>query len=241
MYKRQDKLWLGFSYQSKPNVDGGMELEGELTTVFGVQKEAEVTDVTVEQDMPDIYRFGVRSRPSSNLELRMFADYTRWSALEAQCILTKGSTQACTFGGVEDALTNPEAVTSTGDQPPNQAVGRFWQDSFGVRLGASYWFTENVETYIGTGYDSSAVPVEMVDPALFDMDKATASVGAKWQALDSLGLALTFTQVFYFEVDTEGKGITDEFSPDSRLTQPSNDGVYNQSVSVLNLYTDISF
>ena len=81
----------------------------------------------------------------------------------------------------------------------------------------------------------------MVDPALFDMDKATASVGAKWQALDSLGLALTFTQVFYFEVDTEGKGITDEFSPDSRLTQPSNDGVYNQSVSVLNLYTDISF
>lgn len=236
-----DKLWFGFSYTSKPNVSGGMELDGELTTVFGVQKDAETTDVTVTQDMPDIYRFGARLRPTEKLELRMFADYTRWSALEAQCILTKGSEQECTFSGVEDALTNPQGVTSTSAQPPNQAVGRFWQDSYGVRLGGSYWFTDNVETYLGGGYDSSAVPVEMVDPALFDMDKISASIGTRWQALESFGLALTYTHVFYFEVDTDGQGIADEFSEASKLKQPSNEGVYNQSVNVLNFYTDISF
>ena len=104
---------------------------------------------------------------------------------------------------------------------------------------SAIWYS--VETYLGAGYDSSAVPEEMVDPALFDMDKATASIGSRWQALDSLALALTFTQVFYFEVDNTGKGVTDEFSADSRLLQPSNDGVYNQSVSVINFYTDISF
>ena len=236
-----DKLWLGFSYTSKPNVAGGMELDGELTTVFGTQKEAETTDVTVTQDMPDIFRFGARLRPSDSIELRMFGDYTRWSALEVQCILTKGSEQNCDYSNTEDALNNPEGVESTAPQPPNQAVGRFWQDSFGVRLGGSYWFTDNVEAYLGAGYDSSAVPVEMVDPALFDMDKMTGSIGTRWQALESLGLALTYTQVFYFEVDTDGQGITDQFSEASKLKQPSNDGVYNQSVSVINFYTDISF
>ncbi len=233
-----DELWLGLSYTSKPNVSGGMELEGELTQILVTAKEPKVDNVKVSQDLPDIYRFGARMRPSEKYELRMFADYTRWSALEVQCVLLDGEGQECAYSGTEDAITNPGGVENAGT-PPTQALGRFWKDAFGVRLGGSYWFLPELETLVGVGYDSSSVPVEVMDPALFDMEKMTASLGARWKALDSLALGLTFTQVIYFEVDTEGKGINSQLG--AGLAQPGNDGVYNQSVSLINFSTDISF
>jgi len=78
-----------------------------------------------------------------------------------------------------------------------------------------------------------------MDPVLFDMDKVTASAGLRWQIFDSWAFSSTFTQVFYFEVDTDGQNNNNKYQ--SPTKQPSADGIYRQSVSVLNIYSDISF
>ena len=96
-----------------------------------------------------------------------------------------------------------------------------------------------LETYVGVGYDSSAIRAETVDPVLFDMTKFSVSVGALWQAHKHVAMGATLTQLFYLPLDTKGTNVLGKFQSPTR--QPSADGVYKQWLTVGNLYLDISF
>jgi len=211
------------------------------------------------QSFPDIVRLGFRVRPIPKLELRVFADYTRWSVMDKQCVmevpnknpgpgLEPDPDPRCNFENADKALEDPEsfgADISTPNPADDNTLGvtqhlpRFWKDAGGVRIGVGYWFIDELETYIGVGYDSSAVPVETVDPALFDMDKISVSLGALWQAHKHVAIGATIAQIIYFPIDTKGRNVLNKFQPPTK--QASADGVYKQWLTVGNLYLDISF
>lgn len=233
-------LWLGVSYTSQPNVAGGMELEGTLDNVFALGEPSR-SSVHLTQTMPDIVRFGVRWKPTDKSELRLFGDYTRWSVFDKQCVLditVEG--RNCDFANTGSALDDPENFGEQGTTAGvAQHLPRFWRDAGGVRVGGSYWFLPQLETYVGLGYDSTAVPLETMDPALIDSHKMTLSVGAKWQILKQFALALTSTQVFFFSTDTNGDNALNRFQPPTR--QPSGEGEYKQFFQLFNLYADVAF
>jgi long-chain fatty acid transport protein len=233
------RLWIGLSYTSKPNVAGGMRLTGHLTNVFATL-EARETPVEMTQDFPDIIRLGLRARITERLELRLFGDYQRWSVFDKQCVLdVRESNRNCNFDGVDRAIEDPESYGSpTGTSGVVQHFPRLFVDAFTVRAGASYWFAPELETFLGAGYESSAIPVEMVDPLLFDNDKVTLSAGIRWQ-LKRLKIGLSYTQYIFFDLDTAGKNVLNRFRPPTR--QPGANGVYSQLVSVFNLHTDFQF
>jgi long-chain fatty acid transport protein len=241
----KDVLWLGGSYTSQPNVVGGMSLKGTLTNIFANAAEPAVTDVELTQSYPDIVRLGFRVRPIPKLELRVFADYTRWSVMDKQCVMIveedNEDTRSCEFDNTETALSDPESFGAPGDGVVDvtQHLPRFWKDAGGVRLGVGYWFIPELEAYIGLGYDSSAIPVQMVDPALFDMDKVAVTAGVLWQAHKHLAIGATVGQVIYLTLDTKGRNVLNKFQPPTR--QASADGVYKQWLTIGNLYLDISF
>ncbi|HEY1535208.1 MAG TPA: outer membrane protein transport protein, partial [Polyangiaceae bacterium] len=81
-------LWLGLSYQSRPNVSGGVHLHGSLDNDIGGPSSS---NVDVSYDLPDIIRWGARYRPRRELELRAFGDYTRYSAFSHQCAVVSGT------------------------------------------------------------------------------------------------------------------------------------------------------
>jgi long-chain fatty acid transport protein len=227
-------VWLGVSYQSQPGL-GEMELEGDLETVFGGGG-SETTPVVLQQELPDVWRFGARYRPAQRWELRAFAEYARWSVIERQCII-----QTVDADGNE--ISNPVCdIRADGSEVSGgevtQNIPRNWKDAFGVRVGASYWLTPAVELYAGGGYDSNAVPDETIDSALMDMPKWTAAVGGQFDLTERWLLAATFTQVFYNERDVAVEDVK-RFAAPSR--QPNSAGVYNQSISVLNVYTQYAF
>lgn len=245
-----DVLWIGASYTSQPNVAGGMELKGTLTNLFVTAASPTTTDIVLTQKFPDIIRLGFRVRPIPKLELRVFADYTRWSVLDKQCVMNADNPKRrCNFENPENALENPEEFGTDEtpiDDPDNdntigvvQHLPRYWKDAGGVRIGVGYWFIDELETYIGVGYDSSAIPVETVDPALFDMDKISVSVGALWQAHKHVAIGATIAQIIYFPLDTKGRNVLNKHQAPTR--QASADGVYKQWLTVGNLYLDISF
>ena len=241
-----DKLWIGASYTSQPNVTGGMVLKGTLNNMFVNAASPEVTNIELTQSFPDIIRLGFRVRPIPKLELRVFADYTRWSVLDKQCVLnSKVDDRRCDFKGAENALEDPASFGANDPDDPDATLGvvqhlpRFWKDAGGVRIGVGYWFIDELETYIGVGYDSSAIPVETVDPALFDMDKISVSIGALWQAHKHVAIGATIAQIIYFPIDTKGRNVLNKFQPPTK--QASADGVYKQWLTVGNLYLDISF
>ncbi len=254
-----DVLWIGASYTSQPNVTGGMRLEGTLTNIFGTTRVNDVVDTKIflDQSFPDIVRLGFRVRPIPNFELRVFADYTRWSVMDKQCVmevpnknpgpgLEPDPDPKCNFENADKALEDPASFgADIGNGPTDNTVGvtqhlpRFWKDAGGIRIGAGYWFLEELEAYIGLGYDSSAVPVETVDPALFDMDKISVTAGALWQAHEHVAIGATIGQIIYFPLDTKGRNVLNKFQSPTR--QASADGVYKQYLTLGNLYLDISF
>ncbi len=247
----QQRLWIGASYTSQPNVTGGMTLKGTLhnalATSAAVAVPAELT-----QTFPDIIRLGFRVRPSDKFEFRLFADYTRWSVFDKQCVLDAAvKDRKCNFAGADKALSDPGSFGQDAPDPDGpgpmvsetngtiQHLPRFWKDAGGVRAGASYWFIPQVESFAGIGFDSSAVRPATLDAALMDMNKMSFSLGARWQVVRQFALALTLTDVAYFKVDTKGKSVLNKFNAPTR--QPNADGVYKQNILLGNLYVDVSF
>ncbi len=224
---QRDHVWLGASYQSRPNVSGGMHLKGTIATKLGSNPTQ--GPVSAYQDLPDIIRLGARFRPNTTTEYRIFGDITRWSAFKAQCI-ADGDNGSC---GV-----NPDG-TAVPDTQTAQNLPRNWKDSFGVRAGMSYWARPDAELILGAGYDSNAIPDQTLDPALMDFDDISFAVGGRFHLLDPLYVAVTGTHFFYISRNTAGKNTLATYQTPSR--SPDSGGNYSQSINVLNVNVEAVF
>lgn len=222
-----NQLFFGLSYQSKPNVSGGMVLEGTLETKL-VNVPPTVQDVDVHQDLPDYYRFGIRYDTLADWEFRAHMNYARWSAFESQCLSEPG--EACEIN--EDGSPAEGSVVT-------QNLPRYWKDAFGFNLGASYFATETLEVMGGVGYDGNAIPDKAMDPALMDFHDVSASFGARYRVFEQMYAALTFTQLFYFSRDTAGNNRNSQWALPS--ASPDSGGEYEQTISVVNTNVEFVF
>ena len=216
-------LWLGLSYQSRPNVSGGMRLHGSLENDIGGPSSAHVD---VAYDLPDIVRWGVRYRARNNVELRAFGDYTRFSAFKNQCVVRTG--QSCALGA--------NGAEAMGGQVL-QNVPRDYEDSFGVRVGASIWPTTSFEFFSGMGYESSAVPDATFESGLPDFAGVSFALGGRLAFSRQLHVALSYTHFVYVPRDVHGA--LAQFSSPSQ--SPDASGHYTQQVGVGNANVDFAF
>lgn len=232
------KAFIGLSYQSQPGFSSNNQYEGTLSNFLGASPQTQ-DDIFFTSSLPDIVRLGVRVRPQFNYELRLFGDWTRWSALDQQCIVNQAveDVDAACETNEDGTFANPDADTGR----VIQVLQRNWKDGFGVRLGGSYWFSRDLEVQIGGGYDSNAIPDANLDPALMDMGKFSAALGVVYRPIDMLGLSVTATNIFYLERDTTSAGDEDNNNFRAPSRQPSNIGVYNQNIFVLNTNVTLSF
>lgn len=219
-----DRLFLGASYQSRPNLDGDMVLEGTLTNRFAGQT-VSASEVDLHQSLPDVIRAGARYRPEPDIELRVFGDYTRWSAFERQCVVARG--ERCEVDG----------ETGGGAAILNQE--RDWHDTFGIRLGSSLFPSERVEVVSGLGFSSNAVPAATQEPALPDWDSFSVALGVRLAVLERLHVAATYTQLFYVPRNTTGESELSQLDAPSR--GPDAGGAYSHAVGALNANVDVAF
>lgn len=219
MYEAMPKqLWVGASYQSRPNLTGMKKLKGSQRTLLvnanGTYSESDVK-ATLEHEIPDVIRLGGRYRPADDLELRLFGDYTRWSVLDRHVV------------------KNTENDQYLLDQD------RSWKDTFGVRAGVSKWVTKPLEVYGGAGYASNAVPDSTLEPALPDWNSISVSAGGRYQLAEKIFGSLSYTQIIYLPRDTTGKSTLTE--PSKAVPNPDAGGKYKQAVGVVNVNFDIAF
>ncbi|HEX2674666.1 MAG TPA: outer membrane protein transport protein, partial [Polyangiaceae bacterium] len=217
------RLWFGLSYQSRPNVSGGMRLHGSLENDIGGPSGA---NVDVIYDLPDIIRWGARYRPRPNLELRAFGDYTRFSAFKNQCAVVSGTPCALTANGAE--VTGAQVL---------QNIPRDYRDSVGVRLGLSAWTSPSFEFFSGLGFESSAVPESTMDPGLPDWAGASFALGGRVALGKRVHAALSYTHFVF--VPREVHSQLAQYSPPSRA--PDASGHYTQQVGVANANLDVAF
>jgi long-chain fatty acid transport protein len=216
-------LWLGLSYQSRPNVSGGMRLKGSLDNDIGGPSSAHVDMV---YDLPDIVRWGARYRPERALELRAFGDYTRYSAFKNQCVVRSG--QSCALGPNGAEVMGGEVL---------QNVPRNYKDSFGVRLGVSIWPSSKFEFFSGMGYESSAVPDATFEPGLPDWQGVSFALGGRIALGRHVHAALSYTHFVYVPRDVHSQ--LAQFSSPSQ--SPDASGHYTQQVGVGNVNAAFAF
>ncbi len=220
---RERQALLGLSYQSRPNVSGGMRLRGSFLNDIGGPNGGHVD---VLYDLPDVIRWGARYCPRRTLELRAFGDYTRFSAFSRQCVVVSGS---------------PCALEANGAEPNGahvlQNVPRDFKDSLGVRLGVSVWTSPAVEFFSGLGFDSSAVPDRTMEPGLPDWAGASFALGGRLAITAHVHAALSYTHFVFLPRDVHGSLAA--YAPPSR--SPDASGHYAQQVGVGNANLDVAF
>ena len=247
IWEPKDGVFLGLSYQSSPNF-GESELEGtaKLSLAGQTREFTANPDVKYYQTMPDVWQFGARWRMDAKNEVRLFGNYIPWSKLEYQCALDSSIEGAtCQLDGSAKLILLP----------------REWMDGYSVRFGASHWLSKGVEFFGGGGFDTNSVPDETLEPALYDTDKFTLSLGVKVGLKDGkimaasdegasdLNLATTYTQVIYVPREirprgkVEGGSATniDQFGFEPAQRQPDAAGSYEQSIGVLNINVEYTF
>lgn len=246
----EDRLWIGVSYQTAPGFDGQMEMEGTLQNIFPPNYE-EPTDIVITNQLPDILRWGVRFRPRTDVELRLFGDLTRWSRFEQQCIVNVEQQAVVNERRAEEGLSELDVyelceanedgstVNEGVDRAIVQNLVRRWQDAAGIRFGASYWLNPRIELQTDLGYDGNAIPDGALEPALMDLKKVSAGIGGRFQVAHFLHLNVFATNIFYIERDTRDASTAERFQPPSN--QPSSAGVYNQNVFLLNTNLEFAF
>ena len=168
---------VGVSYR----LPGFGETEQKGTARLNVAPGAEPppVDVTLYQTLPDVWHLG-RTRPNDQWEFRLFGNYIRWSSFESQCVIAQSDAdgeppQSCDYtqvGANQQTLDQGKPLTSK----PLVLIPRQWNDGYAIRGGASYWVSKPIELFMGLA-DSNAVPDETLEPALFDTNKVTASLG----------------------------------------------------------------
>lgn len=242
LWQPLDNLWIGASYQSQPGF-GEQKLEGDGTIIVGKSEiDGKKTKMEFFQELPDVVRLGARYRPTPVSEIRLFGDYQRWSVFTEQCFLNADIQGRSCTPGADGVVDGKIAI-----------IPRDWEDTFGVRAGYSHWLG-STEVLGGLGYDSNAVPDDTIDPSLYDTDKVTASLGARFVLIENaLHLGATFTQVVYFErtVDArpkktlaDGTNTISDISGTSikeHRRGPDAAGTYSTAVSLLNLNVEYAF
>lgn len=227
-YKPMRQLRFGLSYQSRPGFGGGIRATGDLHTFFNGNQTS--TKIAFTTDLPDVVRVGASYRPTDKIELRLFGDYQRWSVLEHQCVMAEASMCDLNPDGSVRAGTSNDVILN---------FARNWQDTFGIRAGASYFMNRTVELLVGAGYASNAVPNSTLEPALLDSNVVTAAVGGVFGIFGRLRLATTYTHAFYFSRDTTGQSIHATLQSPSK--SPDSGGKYALGVGLFNVNVDFAF
>ncbi len=221
-----DTLRLGASYQSKPNVSGGMVLKGRLLNFFSGVSTNDAVELN--QDLPDIYRLGAQFSPVPGIELRLSGEFVRWSVFEQQCLAVAGS--ACDL--------NPDGTSAPGSTVL-QNQPRDWHDAFGIRAGGSYFTSRELELFGGIQYSSSAVPDRTLEPALPDWHTITPEVGARVELAENIHVAASYSQAISIGRDNRGKSTLNQFNGPSK--GPTAGGEYAQQIGYLDANIDIEF
>jgi long-chain fatty acid transport protein len=218
-------VWLSASYQAQPGF-GSMRLKGTVT--LSDLSNSQDLPVTFDTALPDIVRLGARFRTSDTFELRIMGDFTRWSALHTQCVALENHPCIVDASG-KDA----------GDLGTLQNIRRYWKDTVGAHVSVSHWVRPQIELYAGLAGETAASPDETLRPDLPDADNISIGLGGRWEIIQNLLIAATYTHIQYLTRDNIGKSQLAQ--PAAPTKWPDGGGVYKQWIGVLNVNVEKRF
>jgi long-chain fatty acid transport protein len=168
-----ESLSVGFSYRAKlsPEIDGNVRFTGvnsNLSTFFpnGAGKTT--------LDLPAEAAVGVAFHVGDAWEMEGDVSWAQWSSFEKLAI---------------DFSKNTAAVTDI-TQVEN------WKNTFAVRLGAAWKFTEAQELRFGAVWDQNPIPDDTLRPSIPDCDRRSVTLGYGYHG-ESWGFDAYYMPLFF--------------------------------------------
>jgi long-chain fatty acid transport protein len=235
----KDHLWLGASYQAQPGL-GPQTLKGSFTfnsgpDPFYPQSGSLTQNVDFHEELPDVFRAGIRVRPLGSLEFRLFGDWTRWSKMAQQCINYNAKSDDCKI------LATGSDATSAGSVVTN--IPRNWKDTYGGHLGASYWLKPEIELFVGAGYETAASPDATMEPGSMDANNLQIAVGGRFFVLNYFYLGVGYTQIQFLDRTVTDSQLAKVNGTQVQLPtyQQDGNGTYTQWVGVFDVNLEKQF
>jgi|HubBroStandDraft_6_1064221.scaffolds.fasta_scaffold102573_2 long-chain fatty acid transport protein len=237
-----DRLWIGASYQAQPGL-GPQILKGTLDYNAGPApyysfNAPNTYKVDFHQSLPDIYRAGLRLRASDVVELRVFGDLTRWSVMKSQCVNQANTAEGTTCDVYANGATAANSAAILANIPRN------WNNTYGIRLGASYWVKPTVELFGGLGFETAAVPDATLEPGAMDADNIGIAAGARIRLTQTLYVAGSYTHLQYLDRDNTGKStlaVNNGVAVQQPTFQEDGGGKYTQWIGIFDANIEAKF
>jgi long-chain fatty acid transport protein len=222
-----NRVWIGASYQAQPGL-GQHTLDGTLL-ISAPGASLPPANVSFTEALPDIFRAGVKWRVDENLELRLFADYTRWSVMQNQCLSAQG----------KPCLVYPSGADASGTNQVIANYRRNWNDTYNGHVGGSYWLKPEIELFAGAGFETAATPDATLEPGLGDADNVLIAAGARFLLTTSFYFAVSYTHLQFLNRDNTGRSaLANAVGP---TVQADGGGKYTQWVGVFDLNLEKQF
>jgi long-chain fatty acid transport protein len=225
------KLRIGASYTTRQGLSEA-RLKGSLQTQFGGGKD-ETQDADMLMSFPDVIRFGAAYMASPKLDLRIDFEWVRWSNLKRQCIVVSGS----------ECNLNPDGSENKPVGSGSQILlnlDRQYQDAFGVRAGAGFFVTPEMELMGSLGIDTSAAPKAHLDSTYIDGLKLLASIGARMRIGERWFVGGSLTEMYMLPVDNSVEALANKNQKIPSLS-PGNGGKYTESITFLDVNIGAKF
>jgi long-chain fatty acid transport protein len=237
-----ERLWFGASYQAQPGL-GPQTLKGSLVYTPGPAPyyaggAPTPYQVDFHEALPDIYRAGARWRASDRVELRLFGDYTRWSVMKSQCV-----NQANTPAG-DTCFVYPNGGTASNSAAIFANIPRNWKDTYGIRVGGTYWVNPGVEVFAGLGYETAAVPDSTLEPGAMDADNIGIAGGARIKLTPMMWIAASYTHLQYLDRNNVGKStlaVNNGMPVQAPTFGQDGGGTYTQWIGILDANVEVRF
>jgi long-chain fatty acid transport protein len=221
-----EQLWIGASYQAQPGL-GPQALKGQFNVTSPSAGMSSNFNINFLQALPDVWRAGIRWRlKGAPLEFRVFGDRTDWSKFKSQCIVLLN--QPCNIA--------PDGSDNTNGGPVQANLRRDWNNTYGGRLGVSWWVVPAVELLFGAGYETAASPDSTLAPDAPDATTIQGTFGARFMLTESLFLTASYTQIQSLTRDNEGKSTlaVDAGNPvQYPTTEEDGGGIYKSWIGLL--------
>ncbi|MCK6603964.1 MAG: outer membrane protein transport protein [Ignavibacteriaceae bacterium] len=165
LYQATKEISLGLQYRSEVNY----KFKGTATTTGPSQLSANLPagDIEATFTSPQQFTFGVAVTPSSKLLLTADFQYIMWSSYDSLKI---------------DFLASDTTISSP----------RLYEDTYIVRLGAEYSYSDNLALRAGLLFDRNPVKDDHLDPLLPDANRIGISAGLGYRISDAMSLDLSY-------------------------------------------------
>jgi long-chain fatty acid transport protein len=120
-----------------------------------------------------------------------------------------------------------------------QNIRRHWNDTYGVKAGASRWISQKVEIFGGLGAETAAVPDATLEPGIGDAVNVAVDLGGRFEIAGAFFLAASYTHIQYMNRDNTGKSELASFELPTR--RPDGGGKYTQWIGLFNVNVEKQF